>query len=341
MRKMFVVACTAGIALFSTAAEAAPVPGDDSSTVAILPPLLSGNAAPELAGELTQAILSGLGRGEFEVIGPDEVSAASPEAANCSEPGCAARAAEAVGASLALQTTVTESSRNYEIRLDVVDASSGEVVGSATETCEICGLTEIAELASDTAAGLRVKVNQLTRGPGKLRVVSDPPGAEITLDGESVGETPLELDVEAGMHLISVRKKGHGTVEREMQSERGVTETVSFKLDRAKQGWITEKEPWGWISLGVGVASLGAGIGLLAADENPYKRDCEGTNIDDSGTCRFRYNTLGTGVAFTVVGVALVATGVTLVILDRKANKKGSSLRASIGPRGFALSGSF
>ena len=49
--------------------------------------------------------------------------------------------------------------------------------------------------------------------PGAIRVQSDPPGAEVLIDGEVRGTTaedaPLRIELEAGSHEIRFRKEGY------------------------------------------------------------------------------------------------------------------------------------
>jgi len=52
---------------------------------------------------------------------------------------------------------------------------------------------------------------------GQLEVLSTPPEAKVLLDGKEVGTTPMVIEaVEAGRHVIEIRKKGHVAVRREV-----------------------------------------------------------------------------------------------------------------------------
>lgn len=74
---------------------------------------------------------------------------------------------------------------------------------------------------------------------------------------------------------------------------------------------------WKWITLGVGVASAGAGIALIALDG---KGNCGTERCPDS------YNTLAPGIILTAVGGAALVTSVVLFIVDAK---QGSSEKAT------------
>jgi hypothetical protein len=52
-------------------------------------------------------------------------------------------------------------------------------------------------------------------GTGTLSIVSEPPGAEVFLDGASVGQTPIEIDVPAGLHKVRLAAPGGGPEKRQ------------------------------------------------------------------------------------------------------------------------------
>lgn len=52
-------------------------------------------------------------------------------------------------------------------------------------------------------------------GTGTLTIASEPPGAEVFLDGASVGKTPIEIDVPAGLHTVRLAAPGGGPEKRQ------------------------------------------------------------------------------------------------------------------------------
>jgi hypothetical protein len=74
----------------------------------------------------------------------------------------------------------------------------------------------------------------LERGPVRIRVVSDPPGASVSLDGTAVsGTTPLSVDIDQSKkHVLDVSREGYRT--RSMTLAAGsVEEQISISLPRA------------------------------------------------------------------------------------------------------------
>jgi len=62
-----------------------------------------------------------------------------------------------------------------------------------------------------------VSVDRSGQPPSKLSVVSEPPGAELYVDGSFVGSTPVALPLPAGRYKVSVQSKGYQTWQRDLQ----------------------------------------------------------------------------------------------------------------------------
>ena len=76
---------------------------------------------------------------------------------------------------------------------------------------------------------------------GRLDVTSDPPGAQVTVDGQARGETPLTLDnLRAGSHSIVLERDG-GSVRRVVIVKAHETSEVSAALFA---GWLTVYSPF-------------------------------------------------------------------------------------------------
>jgi len=65
----------------------------------------------------------------------------------------------------------------------------------------------------------------------QLEITSNPSGAEISVDGNFVGDTPSELAVAAGVHTITISKHGYKPWERKIRVSNGKI-TVSAELER-------------------------------------------------------------------------------------------------------------
>jgi len=89
-----------------------------------------------------------------------------------------------------------------------------------------------------------------------IDVKTTPPGAEVVLDGEPVGMTPLRLDTSTGGHRVEVRHKGYVTDVQQVDVQAGERVVVNFSLKKARR---TTFEP------------IGARDQL--AKPNPYSKD--------------------------------------------------------------------
>lgn len=67
-------------------------------------------------------------------------------------------------------------------------------------------------------------------GEGRLVVESSVTGAEVWLDGENAGVTPLDVSVAPGRHAIAIRAEGHREERRAVEVRPGGTARVSATL---------------------------------------------------------------------------------------------------------------
>lgn len=286
-------------------------------------------AAPASDAPKATDAVSGTGVGTLRLRLPDDVSAPDQatlnerfaeglqrsgmttapvpaEASTCEDAACYQRAAEQAGVDLMVGGTVQKTGPDYSVQVFAVSSDTGEVVAQVDGVCEICGIGELGDVVGSLAARLLPTLQNTTQ-PTTLTVESEPDGAEVWVDGKQVGTTPLRAPLAPGKHEIDVIKVGRRTKHVEVELRPGVNESFSFRLARSTR--VPEWVPW--TSVGVGVASLASGIALLVIDEDPIRRDC---NPDVDGRCQYLYDTVNGGVVLTVVGVALVSTGVGLLV---------------------------
>ncbi|ASJ04586.1 PEGA domain-containing protein [Thermococcus barossii] len=70
---------------------------------------------------------------------------------------------------------------------------------------------------------------------GFINVTTDPPGAEIVLDGEVKGKSPALLKVAVGSHRLTLSKEGYESVEYNVTVWAGKTKTVSVELRKGRR----------------------------------------------------------------------------------------------------------
>ena len=90
-------------------------------------------------------------------------------------------------------------------------------------------LTVIATAAAVYAPYFWTVVFEGWRSFGRIVVVSDPPGAIITVDGQVLGHTPTELTLRAGEHLLEVQSGGSAKSKKlTIQANGKITEKMTF-----------------------------------------------------------------------------------------------------------------
>jgi tetratricopeptide (TPR) repeat protein len=135
--------------------------------------------------------------------------------------------------------------------------------------------TDVQEVSRSLAS---TKVSELDKRLGKLVIVSNVPGSEVSLDRQSVGSTPLARPIRAspGRHVIGLTKTGYLAFSTEVDAVAGEQRRVEAELRAAPAAPISvaarETRPrtpiyrrwWLWTTL-VGVAAvvaIGVGVGV-------------------------------------------------------------------------------
>lgn len=309
--------------------QAAPAEDDEASVMGILPTSYDGELERHWRVKLEESLYAGLSRADHELLSSQAVEAADAGAASCASPSCFAGVAQATGADHLVASKVSIRDRDFDIRLQLIDGSSGEVVATADGVCEMCGVDEAATAISDQAAALSAKLDAMGAGGAQLLVQSTPSGAMVFLDGASIGQTPLERELEPGTHMLRLQTEGYEPREVEVESVAGVDEKLSFHLQPIPNKRRLHARAWGWTTFAVGLGLVAGGGTLLGIDERPYRAQCSGPNMDFTGKCRFRYDTLTAGAVLTAAGGAVLALSIWLLVesRDRKGKRRGKRKR--------------
>lgn len=151
--------------------------------------------------------------------------------------------------------------------------------------------------------------------------VAAPDGAEVSLDGRTVGEAPLPtaLEVNSGKHLVVVMERGRYPFARDLELARGESlhvqaeletttqRTVSYWLLGAAGGLVVAGGAAGAVALVAEgqaksiTSDLSARRGLTTQSLNDYKADVDRRNTFAPASAIL----LGSGVAVGIVGALL------------------------------------
>ncbi len=320
------------IAAIAPQVQAAPEDG----SIGVLPPAHSGafegDQLQRFADEVV-AVLSDAGL----------VGQARDSAEDCTASDCLRELAGRSGDRYLLRASVAEASRNYDLSLELIDGATGEVVASTTGSCEICGWGEVQQSLRDAMGQIVRKLEDVGDRAAVLVVRGKPDGAQVRVDGEVIGETPLETAVGAGEHEVVIEKPGFTSQRWDWQARPGVREDFGYRLSPLDTSGRKIPPVWGALALGTGVALLGGGVTMIALDGRPHARTCLDERKDVDGDCPNVLATRGPGVALAVVGAVAAGAGIALltISLRKREGKSAASLTPVLGPQGVRLRGHF
>lgn len=315
---------------------APPPQGSGRSRLAVLPIVIAGTQNATIAPRVLGHLQQGLARGAFTLVGAAEVERL---AAGACDVACLARLGAATGATFALRTEVTVNDRDYKVHLELVRTADGTVVAASDERCDLCGRDELGVLVETQAALLRKELEGQIKGPPRVTITTSPPGALIFIDGEIVGQSPLERTLVDGKHVVRVALDGYIAEERPLTLSAGVREAVDIQLRREPRA--ARLRAVGWAGVGVGVPALAAGVALLVLNGRPIRSDCDAAdrNQDLGGNCRWIHDTDWGGAVALAAGAALLGVGITLIRFHRRG--PSATDRAGLRPGGLGLVGRF
>jgi hypothetical protein len=273
----------------------------------------------------------------------------------CAAADCYQQFAQDRGVTHLVRINLRGDSRDYEIKVELLDGRSGDVVATTDGFCDTCGAAELQDLVIDKAVRLQATLRAQQVGPATLVVESNPAGAAVYLDGQLVGETPLHYETVSGTRRIRVQQNGFVTAEREVELVGGVEKRVELELapvpaiddgganDPSQSRVPTILKATGGAGVGVGVALIGAGIALLVLNDRPIESRCTGENVDADNDCKYLHDTMAGGIGLTVGGAVVAGVGVGLLVWGMKRGKAQPSATARLGVtrNGLMLSGRF
>jgi hypothetical protein len=291
----------------------------DRPRVAILEVALGGDAAPALRARIEKSLDGGLYAAGYEVIPEREVAAKLRRArslAGCTSTTCLLRIGDLVGAQRFVRARVRAAAGAYDVELELLAADAeGGLVRRLERGCQACNAREANDLVSRAVVELMTPPAPEPPRPVRVAVTSRPAGAEVKVDGQVVGVSPVEVEVAPGEHAFEAGGvAGHGVATRQVAVEGQAAEVL---LELVPVAPAPRDEPrgarfgsWKWAAAGGAVAAVGAGVTLLALDGQ--ETDCLAGQ-----PCRSEYDTLAGGLALTAVGVGLGALATWMFIADQ------------------------
>ncbi|MGH1341119.1 MAG: PEGA domain-containing protein [Nannocystales bacterium] len=300
--------------------------------VAVMPLLTEGDVPSEVRSEAREEVKAALENKNVELVD------GRPTGANCTDFECIHSVAEDADAQWVVQPALSTIDHDYGIAVRLFDAA-GNLKADEASTCEICSYPDAVEALVTGAKQLKVPLLELVENPygdreqetheaeaiSRFAIRTEPEGALVKIDGERVGKTPLELEVEPGLRDIEITLRNHNDVVETVRAPRGGSEMLNYTLTKNNEKQTRALRITGWTFSMLGVGLLGAGVPLLALEEEPVKRQCSGNDVDFEGRCRYRYDTLLPGALLTGFGIASLLTGITTGVIAASRRDKGPS----------------
>jgi PEGA domain len=316
---------------------ATPVPG--RQRVAVVRLDFEGTVAEAGRELFASRVVEGLAAVQFEVFAGGAVTrklaAAGRKLASCRDGGCYPAVAQVLEVGYLVSGRVSESNKNYELDLELINGRTGGVIGTNRERCEICGVDEAAEKMALAASALRTRLEALVKAPARFIIRSRPAGVALAIDGAPIGRTPIDRDLPGGPHKLELSAAGYDRLERTVTVVSGVDETIDLDLVR-----LPMKFPFrtaGWAALAFGAAALVTGIWAVSADGDEIA--CSVSQRDDRGRCPNVRNTRALGAVLVGLGgAAATLGGAWLYIASGSPGVGATTERADRrGPRGASL----
>jgi tetratricopeptide (TPR) repeat protein len=189
----------------------------------------------------------------------------------------------------------------------------------------------------------RRRLDALLRNVASIRVSCSVPGATVTVDGDTVGEVPIEkrIYVPPGSHRLRVKAQGHETFSQSLVLYPGDHPMVTVNLVRTPHRAARAGTPpprrriWTWVALAGAGATLAAaaGIGLSARSEFEEFQETKDLERYLELKQSIEKKALAANVLYGVSGAFAVTAGILFFTEGRRRNER----RVEVVPLGTGL----
>jgi hypothetical protein len=241
--------------------------------------------ASDLRERMTRSVHEGLLASGADVVDGIPAAATGSGGAPCQGNGCVTAVAKATFAAYVVRGTLEVDGRTYELRLEMLDGKTGDLIDSREDRCEICTEGEALEMAGVSASALKVQV--FKKRPDALAQALAPP--EAAAAGPAPTKTVIVAAPPGAGHVEGTPHEGPNGVLGESHRELG------------------------WIGVGVGAFAGFVAWRLLDANGDPT---CPNGYVDNDPThlqCQHAYATKAGGIATIVGGALAMAAGILVL----------------------------
>ncbi len=282
-----------------------------------------------------EAVVRALGEAHLAALDLKEVDRRLTVAdLSCSTSQCLARRAELLNTRLLLGGKLEriEETAGWAVALWLYDAKRKSTRAALESRCQAC--TEEENLKRAGPLTVKLLEEALHTQGARIEVRSRPEGASVRIDKELVGVTNMTFGVKPGVHMVEVSHKASGGQRRyKVKVSPGRKILVEADLIGGGRGAVMvgslNAGIWKWVSLGIGIAGVGAGAALWALDG---RQTCD--KAEDYFQCPEHYDTGGPGIGLVVAGGVVLAGAALLFVLDAggaKEEEEGAPAGKSAG----------
>lgn len=295
-----------------------------------------------LGAQVTRALVAEAQHQQFDLVTPEQLrekldAKRYDGLKKCGgKVACVAQELESLGIKRAVVGQLGRDEKNYLLKLWFLDLEHLTVIADVDRPILIA--------ARRFQKDVEQAVPPLLRGErearGTLVITVNLPDAQISLNGEFEGTSPLTLTLRPGKYEVKVERKKYLPITRLLAVEANQETTADFKLllvpgelpdaqvvpvltrkpDEAAPATVT-LSPLTWVLGGVAVAAGGAGLafGLIARDQEAKLRAGYDPNTDVFAGTRAQAleqnrNALIANVAFGVAGAGLVGAVISGIV---------------------------
>jgi hypothetical protein len=330
------------------ALEMRVAPAKPKAHRAIVPDfVLAGAAHPDLGRVLSDAAAQGANDAQdLQTLAQSEIVALlgverTKVMLGCAEDACMSEVAGAADADRVVAGSLTLLERTALLTVRYVDAKKARTLGRTTATLLDATQAELVDaarrLAHEAVTGEKLDTT------GTIRIRVDRKGADVTLDGRSLGESPIAgpQRLQEGPHTVTLQKIGfvrwsttvgvtagrEATVDAELVPLQLLTEAPRSRL------WT-----WGWASSGVAAAGVAGGIafGSMARSSHAKYQDAttrsDAVAYHDEAQFRATMSNVSWGVAAVTGAAAIGLLSVAMVQDARAAAEMAATSGSKVPP---------
>ena len=216
---------------------------------------------------------------------------------------CARKLVEDKGASATIVLVRVDVGAGKDVTFTGYWFEKGHEPVAEKRVCERCSDTALVMAGDELMSALLGSANISV---GQLKLTSNPPGAQVVIDGKAAGATPLDISLPAGAHQITVSAEGRVDFAKSVTIEKGKPMALEVALE-------VPRPPPPPKSKLVPIAVIAAGGALLVGGIVLYA-----TSETDTGEKPEYRDTRALGVGVAIGGLAVGGLGAYLLLRTTK-----------------------